>query len=328
MEKQLLKEAQKVALLCKNKTEFQDNYRKYWKILIRHPQLYKKATSHMINPLNKWTKPNVAKIVAKCKNRYELQVKYKGAYWAAQQNGWLDELFAHKPSELKKWTLATATAKAKEFTTRKQFRLEARGAHNFLQRHSKQALDKACAHMDVKFRWTDEMAINLCKKYSTRKALLQDPNGSGCYAYVFKAKIQDKALSHMEKVLDQVEKREQAVFEKKLRDLLVANKLNFVLLKEFRMVPNKSYRVDLLLNIVPLNMKVAIEFKADASSWKLKEIAKQRAFYQKHLAKLGVKETYLVSTKGKWGWSEEEFLKTLEKMIKTKKVVPFKEKAK
>jgi hypothetical protein len=269
----------------------------------------------------KWTKEAVIKEAKNYLMPYHFQLKAKGAYWSAQQNGWLKEACAHMGG-IAIWNLKSAQAEAKKYKVRKDFRKNSRGAYQHLVRISKATLDEACSHMEKRFVWTPESALAEARKYSTRQELRE--KSDGCYTYLFRVKLAEKAFTHMKSVIIPIEKIEQAKFEKVLREFLVKNKIKFVLLKEFTVSPKGSHRVDMLINLISLNLKVAIEYKSDSRHWNKEKIEAQRKFYQKHLAKLKVKETFLVSKKGKYGWSEEKFMEELAKMLKSKKEVKYK----
>lgn len=264
----------------------------------------------------KWTKDAVLLEAKKHQMPYHFQLNAKGAYWAAQQNGWLKEACSHMGG-ISIWSLQSATEEAKKYNFRKDFRKNSRGAYQFLIRLSKAALDNACSHMEKRFVWTPETALAFAKTCKTRQELRE--KNDGCYGYLSRMRLTEQAFTHMESIINHVEKIDQAKFETILRDFLVKKKIKFVLLKEFRVSPKSSHRVDMFINLVSLNLKVAIEYKADSRHWKLKDIEKQRKFYQKHLSKMKVKETYLVSKSGKYGWSENQFVEELKQMIKTKK---------
>lgn len=269
----------------------------------------------------KWTKENVLLEAKKYSMPYHFQINSKGAYWAAQQNGWLKEACAHM-NGIAIWNLELAKAEAKKYKFRKDFRKNSRGAYQYLIRLSKATLDEACAHMEKRFVWTPETALAEAKKYETRQALRE--NNDGCYAYLSRMRLTEKAFAHMKTVIIPIEKIEQAQFEKTLREFLVKKKIKFVLLKEFTVSTKGTHRVDILLNLLPLNLKIAIEYKSASRHWKKEAIERQRKFYQKNLTKLKVKETYLVSKTGKYGWSEEKFMEELAKMIKTKAAIKYK----
>lgn len=312
-----IKFAQETALNFSSKKEFKKKAITQYRLLSKHPEVYKAATSHMTNPLLKWSKDAVLKEAKKYSKSYHFQNKAKGAYWVAQQNGWLKEACAHMEVQ-SIWNMKTAFAEAKKYQFKKDFRKNSRGAFQFLWRDSKKTLDKACKHMTDRFTWTKPLALAEAKKFETKQEMRE--KSAGCMAFIFRAKLEKIAFAHMKEVMIPIEKNAQAEFELKIRELCVKNKVNLVMLREFKMIDSKQYRVDLLINLVNQNIKIAIEYKSDRCSWNREKIEEQRKFYQKHLKKMKVQETYLISTLGKYGWSEEKFLATLEQMIKTKKL--------
>lgn len=313
--------AQQVALNFSSKRDFKKNAVTQYRLLCKHPEVYKTATAHMKNPLLIWDKEAVIKEAKKYKKAYHFQLKSKGAYWVAHQKGWLKEACAHMES-ISIWNMTNAFAEAKKYQFKKDFRKNSRGAFQFLWRHSKKTLDKACAHMTDRFAWTKASAIAEAKKFETKRDMRE--KSAGCMAFIFREKLDKIAFAHMKEVIIPFEKNAQKEFEDKIRKLCVNPKINLVMLNEFKMVDSKQYRVDLLLNLVNKNIKLAIEYKSDKCSWNKDKIEAQRKFYQKHLKKFKVQETYLVSTHGRYGLSEDQFLILLKKIIKHGKVEKYK----
>jgi hypothetical protein len=159
--------------------------------------------------------------------------------------------------------------------------------------------------MDKPFRWTPASALKFAKKFKNRQAL-RDAN-AGCMTYIGLKGLTEKAFAHMEEVIIQSEKNELNDFLVEFSAMLQKKKITFNFHKEYKPVVGERYRVDLLIEFPSLNKKIAIEYKSDRSYWNKEKIKKQTDFYQSHLCKIGVEKTYLVSTKGKYGISKDEF---------------------
>lgn len=83
-----------VAKLCETRTMFQKKYKGAYDNSVKNGWL-----DEFFEPLTTYTKghwqikENCLEVAKGCKNRYELEKKFKGAYHSAYVNGWLDEFF-------------------------------------------------------------------------------------------------------------------------------------------------------------------------------------------------------------------------------------------
>jgi hypothetical protein len=107
--------------------------------------------SHMTliqRPNGYWTKENCKTDAKKYSGRWEWQKMSKGAYLAAQKNGWLDECMTliHRPNGY--WTLEACITDAKKYSARTEWQKKSGGAYRAAQENG--WLDECCAHMKKK----------------------------------------------------------------------------------------------------------------------------------------------------------------------------------
>ena len=88
---------------CKTVKEFRENYQSAYDYALKHgiwaelSKSLKRVTEH-----GKYTKEYVSKVAKECLTRNEFKQKYKGAWAAAQRNGWLIEVCSHMPTHMQK----------------------------------------------------------------------------------------------------------------------------------------------------------------------------------------------------------------------------------
>lgn len=274
--------------------------------------LWNELTSHMSNPLKLWDKNKVLKKAKDFKTRIEFQEKAKGAYWFAQQNNLLNEACSHMEEKFS-WDKESAMKVAKNFNTKKEFRKKERGAYNYLSRNG--LLNKACSHIQKRFTWNIELATEIANKYSKRGEFRR--KDKGCYQWSSSQGILEKICNHMEVgEITLFEENAKKIFEKSLFKELHRLKIKYKFHKEFRLSTN-NHRIDYLLYLEEYDLYLGIEYKSGQRYWNKSEIEDQRLFYQKRLNSLykNKVETYLVSDNGKYGWSNEEFIKILKNLL-------------
>ena len=123
------------------------------------------------------------------------------------------------------------------------------------------------------------------------------------------------------KNIDLREQKYHLTFEKKIHNYFKRKSLDYkleheVMIGEYKDVRN---RIDFLLEIKDYGLTLPIELKHDLSSWTQKEIQDQKERYDYCLRDKGL-ETYFVSPKGKYGFSEKEFFFILENLIKNEEI--------
>ena len=107
--------------------------------------------SHMeIRWKKRWTSKELcAEEAKKFNNRKEFAEFSSGAWAAAQQKGWLDEICSHMEVRWqKKWdTKAKCAKEAKKYKNRTDFQRYSPGAWNAANKHN--WLDEICSHMET-----------------------------------------------------------------------------------------------------------------------------------------------------------------------------------
>ena len=108
----------------------------------------------MANP-SKWTPESIHKEALRYSTRSAFSKGSRGAYQAAQQNGWLDEVCAHMQSKPKtKWTYEAIKNEALNYETRSAFQKGNAGAYHAARRRG--WLDEVCAHMQKLIHCTEQ----------------------------------------------------------------------------------------------------------------------------------------------------------------------------
>jgi hypothetical protein len=86
-----------MALKCKTKTEFENNYSAAYSASWKNGWYYE-ICSHMIEvikPSGYWTKEHCHEVALKCKTRSEFQINYSGAYTKSKKCKFIDEICSH-----------------------------------------------------------------------------------------------------------------------------------------------------------------------------------------------------------------------------------------
>ena len=227
-------------------------------------------------------------------------------------------------------TKSVLLKEAKKYNSRNEFRLKNSKMYKALlklDKKEKGLMDKACSHMKT----YNEIRTTPLKEFK-EKALECETKTEfrNKYPSLYKRALEisrttkrkrfmKDICSHMK---DLVVEREleftKEIFVPKLRKLLIKHKLKFKIHQE--KILTKDSRIDLILEIKGKETYfIPIEVKHDYSEWTKNSIQVQIRKYNKYFKEQkNTSKTYLVSPKGKYGESMEEFLKKLNKAIKTK----------
>lgn len=250
--------------------------------------------------MKKWTKEKIIKVSLKCQSLEDFKNKYKGAHWRAWKDGYLKKLTFPQTKSI--WTKTNAFKEAKKYNNKKSFFNQSRGAYNFLYRNK--MLGKATSHMITRFIWTKAKAFGIAKKYKNKSIFRTEQKG--CHQWLSENNLLDEATSHMKGEIILFEKMDKKKFIEKL------HKNNISFEEEFRVTKNSNHKIDFVMKIN--NQIYGIEYKSDKRWWCIKEIKNQINFYNRNLKKQfkNVK-CLIVSPSGKYGMSENDFLKMLDK---------------
>ena len=144
-----------------------------------------------------WTKEKVALAAKRCSTLSLFRHNAKGAYKAAIDNDWLDEVTKHMKPNRQKWTKERIIELAKNFSTIADFRRNEPSAYQTAKANS--WIKEASEHMiPLNIQWSDQMIIDEAKKYKTRREF-EVKSPSAC-AIARTRKLMDIACAHMERV--------------------------------------------------------------------------------------------------------------------------------
>ena len=149
----------------------------------------------------KWTKERCLQEAKKYKTRTEYYKNCRGAYNAAQRNGWLDECCSHmkcirKPKAY--WTKEKCHEEAKKYKTRSEFHKYAHNAYDSAWQNV--WLDDICGHMNKsnkkpKGYWTKDKCKDEVLKYRTISEFAK--NSIGAYKAARKNNWLNEIRKHM-----------------------------------------------------------------------------------------------------------------------------------
>lgn len=89
--------------VCKSIKEFRQKYPTGYDYALKN-DLWEKLGKNLIRITHhgKYTKQFVAEVASRCSTRNDFKIANKGAWAAAQRNGWLDEVCAHMPKHIQR----------------------------------------------------------------------------------------------------------------------------------------------------------------------------------------------------------------------------------
>jgi hypothetical protein len=130
-----------------------EKYRKSgWQILNRV------TAGQLGGTARKWFKNTCAREAKKYQTRVAFIQGSSGAYDAAKNMGWLDEVCAHmKRQRVRKWTKAMLIAEAQKYTTLKEFRKQVPSAYGVVCK--KGWLDEICGRLRKHNEWTQHAVL-------------------------------------------------------------------------------------------------------------------------------------------------------------------------
>lgn len=148
-------------------------------------------------PKSNWTKEKVAVAAKRCSTLSLFQYNAKGAYKAAIDNDWLEDVSKHMKPNNQKWSKERIIELAKTFSTIADFRSNEPSAYQTAKANG--WLKEASIHMiPLHIQWTDQMIIDEAKKYKTRREF-EVKSASAC-TLARGRKLMDVACAHMDRV--------------------------------------------------------------------------------------------------------------------------------
>ena len=313
-EEKILKEAKKYTRIIDFQKKGKGAYNAGIKLGIKTKML-----SHM-KKRTIWTEALIKKEAKKYINRTQFFKKNGSAYNAARRLGVLEEVCSNMNPVVEKRKLSDKrlAKEAKKYNSRGEFREKDNYAYSLSCK--RKILNKITKHMSGGTKpqgyWKDEKNVyKEAAKYKTRREFFLQ--NATAYGMAMKLKILQKACSHMDFVVDRREQRFQTQFVKKIEKKLSQNGINFEIKQEVWLA--KGSRIDIMLEIPDYGVILPIELKHGESgtNWSNNKIKKQIKKYDNFFkGKSKFTSTYLISPKGKWGYSEKEFLEILEHLIK------------
>lgn len=283
--------------------------------------------------------------ITKTAKRFDSKIEFRKnatAEWSAayrfnkKNPNFINKICSHMKSgkELReKYRVYTKTVllkEAKKYKTRNDFRENSTQYYKALLKMDKKEkglMDKACKHMksykEVR-EYPIKEVIEKALECNTRSEFKEKHNGHyrrGLEIAKTKGntKFMDKICSHM---IDLVTEREKKYtrdsFIPLIRSTLRKHKLKFKIHYEYKL--NKNSRIDLIIEIKGKEIYfIPVEVKHDYSEWSEKSLQEQiRKYNQFFKEKKNTTKTFLVSPKGRYGESEESFIKKINDAINNK----------
>lgn len=290
-----IKQCVEAAAKCKNRFEMKTRFAG------QYDRVVKKAWLKHINkvlPQSKrykgYNKKECREIAKKCKNKYDMQQRFRGYYSKARDMGWVDSFFKVNYQRIG-YTFNQCKAKAKGFKTKKRFQ-EAHISH-YNRARAKGWLKDICSHM-VDGTQLRSISFKECqsKAKKCKSRVIFGEKFPSHYNRARKQKWLEEICAHMV-FLQRTSEKES---EKKLIKLL-NKKVEIIhyqkLFKDFKSRP------DFIIKFK--NRIWIIELKDDRSDWSPRLLRTQKEKYDE----LGnrkfktFEETLIVSPKGKYGLS-------------------------
>ena len=273
-----------------------------------------------LNPrkIKKWNKNNIQKEALKYKTRGQFRKKSCSAYNAAIRLSILNEVCIHMKSVYKIHSIKELKQEALKYTSRYDF--QKGSCSHYKQAYRKGILDDISKHMDSLNYWNFDNIKKEALKYSSRREF--SLKSGSAYNAANRLSIMNKVCSHMP-LNDELSYHR--IFKKNLENTLKKFKVKFDLYHEYR-IPSckKKSVIDFYLILPEYNISIPIEIKLDTKYWTKKELNKQLSKYDANFIKLNnCTCTFLVSPKGRYGISENLFLKNIYNLIKHEYILEY-----
>jgi hypothetical protein len=152
--------------------------------------------AHMSVVLRNWTNDELACVAKTYKTRGDFQRGDGSAYNIALRRDIMDSICSHMVIRVRtsKWTKSKLAEVSKNYTTRREFQVNAKGAYQ--SAYAQGLLDEICSHMDqIREEWTVDKLAKEAKKYNTRADFARF--NLGAYSSASKRGIMDSICGHM-----------------------------------------------------------------------------------------------------------------------------------
>jgi hypothetical protein len=301
-----LKEAKKY----KTRNSFSQDNSKDYSYAIRE-NIIDEVCSHMKKIRHTRTNKDLINTAKKCTNKKELYTKYSQEYRIIIKRGLLEEATRHMNLKRQTWSKDKVKKIASQYQTRFEFSNKDPNAYAYAKRQK--ILDNVCCNMESKYiNWTPSLIQKEANKFTKRHEFEKKSNAA--YSAATRRCIIDKVCSHMIFSFTLKEKLFQKKLNNEIKKLLNSKNIMYTLQEEVNIPKkkNKRGRVDLLLTLPEYGLIIPIELKHGQNKWSNKSIKEQIEKYNVAYSHVkGFNGTYLVSPKGKYGFSRKEFMKIL-----------------
>lgn len=146
-------------------------------VIAKRRNWLEEAAAHMRRlPFSRtsWTFARCKEDALRFQTRSEWAFQSRGAYAAAQKNGWFDECVHHMREVHTSWTLDSCKADALRFQTRREWQLSSNGYQAALRNGW---VDECCPHMEP-YAWSLEACQTDAARFLTRSQWLRSSSGA------------------------------------------------------------------------------------------------------------------------------------------------------
>lgn len=131
--------------------------------------------------IESWTKEECSEEALRYTNRSDFSSESHGAYTAAKQKGWLNDICGHMASENRPvWDFNACQQEALKYDTRNEFKRENSGAYSAARRAG--WLNDICNHMSLKTKpvgyWTVELCAEEALKFTSKEEFRKHAGGA------------------------------------------------------------------------------------------------------------------------------------------------------
>lgn len=293
------------ANLCKTRSEMKIKFSGYYdKIIKKKWQNYCFKNLPVCKKHKGYTYKECLNISKKCKNKHELYLKHRGVFAKCVKKNWL-KLFFNNSYKTEGYTFNDCLKKAKKLKTKQRFKNNFPNHYN--RARKKGWLNRVCSHMVC-----GTQLRSISKKDCLKMAMKCQSRYEFCTRYTshynraLKQKWLNEVCSHMVSKFRKFEQKSSKLFFNVLKENNIEVLFHEKIWKDFKSRPDfvVTYKDKIFI----------IELKDDRSFWKSKDLQDQVKKYD-YLGKSKFKnfeKTVLVSPKGKYGYSFNEFLKYLK----------------
>ena len=309
----LIAKKYKTRMELKNKEPQAFNY-------IYEKKIHEEAFSHMKRgrrDKRHWTKDLLWEVRKRNKKRKDFikELGPRGIKFAQNINIY-DDLLCSYSSENKPSGYWIRNVKeifniAKKFKNRSEFCHKESGAYMAAKKLN--ILNEVCSHMESLCKpngyWSEKRIKTVANKCKTKTEF--GDKYPVAYTLARKLGIINKVCSHMTTKVNHREK----MFVNSLCCKIIKIDKNIKIERE--VLIGLGSRIDLILHLSEFELSIPVEIKhGETKNWTKAHVKTQKSKYDKILKnRKGFTRTYVVSPKGKWGYSEEEFLEIIKHLV-------------